>query len=326
MNPGRRTPRRKSRSAWAAPARLLAAATLGLSLLVAGCGGGTSQFEPFVPDEYHAFGDESSLILPDGRRYTVNPLATLGGGIDCRAEPIWTQAMATHYGFVFQECNPDAATVFKARMRATAGARVADLRTQVDAQLARGGFAAKSIATVMIGANDVLDLYAQYPTRSEEQITAELRERGIQLASEVNRMVGLGVRVVVSTLPDLGLSPYAVAQKAAFTDTDRAALLSRLTAAFNARLRVNVLNDGRFVGLVLADELVQSISRAAIAFGISDAVTAVCTVALPDCTTQTLMPSGASATFLWADGTHLAYGGHVQLGAIAVARAANNPF
>lgn len=325
MISGRRSLRLLEQGAARPPRRALTALVAGAALWLAGCGGGTSQFEPFVPDEYHAFGDETSLIQPDGRRFTANPLGT-GGAVDCKAEPLWSQAVATHYGFVFEECNPDAATSFKARMRAAAGARVADLRSQIDAQVARGGFAPKSVATVLVGAHDVLELYAQFPRRSEAEITAELRDRGVQLAQQVNRLTDLGVRVIVSTVPDLGLSPYAVAQKAAFTDTDRAALLSRLSAALNGRLRVNVLNDGRFVGLVLADEVVQSVARAPTAFGISDAATAVCTAALPECTSQTLVANGSSATWLWADATRLAYGGQLRLGSLAVARAANNPF
>lgn len=329
MNLGRRSTRcadraSPQRSGLAGGWRRLVGA-LGLAAGLLGCGGGTSQFEPFAPDEYIAFGDESSLILPDGRRYTVNPLSAEGAR-QCRADPIWTQAVATQYAFVFEECNPDAVTTFKARMRATAGARVSDLSAQIDAQIARGGFAAKSLATVMVGANDVLEQYALYPGRGEEQITAELRDRGVRLAEQVNRLVGLGVRVVVSTVPDMGLSPFALAQKRAFTDTDRAALLTRLTAALNGRLRVHVLNDGRFVGLVLADEAVQSIARVPDAFGVSNAVDAVCTTALPDCTTQTLVASGTSAGYLWADDRRLAYAGQLRLGSLAVSRAVGNPF
>lgn len=325
MKPGRRTPRQPHDRTASAKLRLGAAGVAALVLLTAGCGGGTSQFEPFVPDEYHAFGDEASLIRADGRRWSVNPL-TSAGAVDCKTEPIWSQAVATHYGFVFEECNPDAATSFKARMRAAEGARVADLRSQIDAQLARGAFAARSVATVMVGTHDVLDLYAQFPARSEDALVSEARERGTQLAAEVNRLVELNVRVIVSTIPDLGVSPFAIAQKAAFADTDRAALLSRLTAALNGRLRVNVLNDGRFVGLVLGDEAVQSIARAPSVFGVTDAVSAVCTAALPECSTQTLVAGGSSAAWLWADGTRLAYAGHLRLGTLAVARAANNPF
>lgn len=291
-----------------------------------GCGGGTSQYEPFKPDQYIAFGDESSLIQADGRRYTVNPLTT-AGAIDCRVEPIWTQAVAVNYGFVFAECNPDASTELKARMRAVAGARADDLKTQIDNQIATGGgFGGKTLVTVMLGVNDVLELYASYPQRSEEDITTELRARGVRLAQQINRMIDLGARVIVATPLDPGVSPYGLAQKAAFTDTDRSALLSRLVSAFNGRVRVTVLNDGRFLGLVLADEIVQSMSKAPSAYGLSDAAAAVCTTALPNCTSATLVANGTSGTYLWADGTRMAYAGHLQLGTLAVSRANNNPF
>ena len=129
-----------------------------------------------------------------------------------------------------------------------------------------------------------------------------------------------------STVPDVGLSPFALQQKAAFTDTDRSALLTRLVAALNGRIRVNILNDGRFVGLVLADEAVQTIARVPSAFSVTNATTAVCTVDVPDCTSQTLVASGTSAAWLWADDRRLAYAGQARLGALAVSRAVGNPF
>ena len=315
MNPGRRTLR---------AARLVLTACAA-AVLLAACGGGTSQFEPFEPEQYVAFGDETSLILGDGRRYTVNPLDA-NGALSCATQPIWTQAVATEFGFVFEECNPSGATTFKALMRAQAGARVDDVQAQIDAQLARGGFAAKTLVTVMAGANDILELYAAYPQQTEAQLIDEARARGERLAQQINRLVGIGPRVIVATVHDLGLSPYALAQKAAFTDTDRAALISRLVAAFNARVRTTILNDGRFIGLVLGDEAVQSIARLPGVYGISNATSGVCTVALPDCTDRTLVESGTSAGWLWADGTRLAYGAHLQIGTLAVARAKGNPF
>ena len=45
----------------------------------------------------------------------------------------------------------------------------------------------------------------------------------------MNRLIDMGVRVIVATVPDLGLSPYAQAQKIQFTDTDRAELVRILT-------------------------------------------------------------------------------------------------
>lgn len=315
MNPGQR---------WLRPARFVVSALVLAAGLVA-CGGGTSQFEPYVPERYVAFGDETSAIQADGRRYTVNPLTT-AGAIDCSSEPLWTQSLASYYGFVFSQCNTSNATEFKATMRAVAGAKVDDLTTQIDAQVAAGGFALKTVTTVLIGANDLLELYSRFPTQNEEQLTAEARARGERLAAQVNRLVDLGARVIVSTVPDLGLSPFALAEKAARTDTDRAALISRLTAAFNGRLRVNMINDGRFVGLVLADETVQSIVRFPSAFAVTNATGAVCTVALPGCTTQTLVTDGTSSGWLWADGTRLTYAGQQRIATQALARASGNPF
>jgi hypothetical protein len=298
----------------------------GLAAALAGCGGGSTQYEPFVPDQYVAFGDETSTILADGRRYSVNTL-TAFGTVDCQVDPIWTQAVANQFEFVFEQCNPGGATTFKATMRAAPGALADDLKTQIDHQIANGGFTAKTLVTVMLGANDVLDLYAsRYPQETEEQLAAELRARGERLAQQVNRLVELGARVIVSTVPDLGITPYALQQKELHAGTDRAALISRLTAAFNGRVRVNILNDGRFVGLVLADETTQSIARFPSAYGVSNATSAACTTALPACTTQTLVEGGSSSAWLWADDRHLAYGGQARLGTLAVSRAVGNPF
>jgi phospholipase/lecithinase/hemolysin len=302
-----------------------ALAALFAATVVAGCGGGTSQQEVFVPSRYFAFGDETSSLDPNGRKFGVNGLAT-DGRLDCAAQPIWVQQVASIYGFVFAECNPNQQGDAKARMLAFAGARVADVSAQVEAQAAAGGFRDKDLATVLAGANDVLELYAQYPARSEASLLADARARGDRLALIVNRLVALGVKVIVSNVPDMGLTPYGLAEKAAFNDIDRSALLSKLTAALNEQLGVNVLLDGRYVGLVQADLRLQAIARFPVSFGFSNASTGICSVELPLCTTATLVPSSDSATSLWADGTRLAPGGQNQLAQLAVDRARRNPF
>jgi len=122
------------------------------------------------------------------------------------------------------------------------------------------------------------------------------------------------------------LTPFARAEKAAHTDVDRAALLSRLTAALNAALRVTIVNDGRKLGLVLGDEMSQAMVEHPSSFSIANATEAACTVALPDCTADTLVDAAASNTWLWADDLRLAYGGQYRLGVLAQNRARNNPF
>ena len=297
----------------------------GAAVALVSCGGGTTQFDAFVPDRVIAFGDETSVLTAAGRKYSVNVLGT-DGNVDCTAEPLWTQTVANNYGFVFTECNPAASSAVKAITRAVSGAWVDDLGSQVDQQVALGGFGAKDLVLVLAGARDIVELYAAFPAQSEAQITAELRARGERLAAQVNRLVDLGAKVIVSTVPDIGLTPYAIAQRAAYTDTDRAALLTRLTAALNSRMRVNILNDGRFVGLVLADELVQAMVKSPSFYALDNVTDAVCTVALPDCTSGTLVSSGTSLGHLWADDLHFAYGGQLRLGSLALARARGNPF
>ncbi len=311
--------KRAVRGAWATA---LGALCLGL---IAACGGSTSQVDPFVPSRLLVFGDDSSALTQAGRKYGVNGL-TSSGILDCASQPLWVQSLASVYGFEFAECNPTSAEP-KAFMRAFAGARVADVAAQVEAQVAAGGFRGKDMATVLAGVNDVLDLYAQYPGRSVDSLTAEARVRGEALAGVVNRLVGLGVKVIVADLPDMGLSPYARAQKALDpTGLDRAALITSLGQAFSEQLGVKVVLDGRFVGLVQAQLRFRSIGVSPASFGLSNIADGLCTVGLPNCTTATVLTGSDPAGFLWADDTRLSTGGHTQLATLAIDRARRNPF
>ena len=300
--------------------RLTAWLLAGAPVLLASCGGGTSQIQAFQPPRLVAFGDEASALGTNGRKYAVNALAADGQALDCNALPLWIQDVANAFNFGYAQC-PLSGAENKAMTRAAPGARVADVVGQVDAHVAAGGFLPEELVLMLAGTWDVLDLYAQYPARPRDELLTEVRARGTRVAEQVNRMVGLGARVVVSTIPDMGLSPFGIAQ-----GTEGAQLLSELSAAFNGRIRVNIVNDGRLVGLVLADEFVQVAARAPGYFNLSNAATPACTVALPGCTTQTLASDAIAGLYLWADDRWFSAGGHRQLGALAVARATLNPF
>jgi len=300
--------------------RSLIACVTALDLLTS-CGGGTSQIEPFKPARVLVFGDETSLITPQGLKYSINEYGSDGATLDCKLSPVWVQILAGIYGYGFEQC-PVGTGEQKAKSWAQAGARAADLVQQVDAQAAAGGFTTSDLVTVLVGSHDVLDLYLQYPAKSEAEVLALARQRGELIAAQVNRMVNLGAKVIVSTIPDMGLSPYAAAQGPA-----AAALLSSMSLALNGRIRVNIINDGRYVGLVLADEFVQTASKASFLFGLSDVTTSACTVSLPDCTNKTLSRTDyLPLAWLWADDRRLGTGGHRQLGVLAESRARYNPF
>ncbi len=327
------------------PGRGWRGAVLGAMAIVAlvACGGGTVQYEPFVPTRLVAFGDEASVLVPDpasvsgARKYSVNVVTTTNNvdTIDCREEPLWTQRVASFYGFVFAQCNPTGVAVPQAFTHAAPGARVDDLPAQVQKAGALGD---KDLFMIMVGANDVLDLYKPHQAVAggavvavpEDDIANELRARGRRLAERINEIVAAGPRVIVSTIPDLGLSPYARAQDALVPG--RAAMLTRLITAFNEQLGVTIVLDGSLVGLVQADQMVQSMDRDPGNFNLTNARDAVCKDAgqpgfvLTDCTSKTLVTDGSSPLYLWADGTRMAFGGNDYLGQLAQQRAERNPF
>ena len=301
-------------------------AALAALAVISACGGSTSQIEPFAPTRIIAFGDESSLITATGKKYTVNSLDATTGMLDCATGPIWVQSVASVFGLVFPQCNPSNYAAPQGLMYATAGAKVADLQARIEAHFSIDTFGPKDLVTILVGANDVFELYGQYPAQSQSDV----------LGQQVNRIANANGRVIISTLPDLGLTPFAIAEKASLGDTDRAALLTQLTAAFNTAMRLEIINDGRLIGLVLADESVQAIVKYPAAFGFADVTSPACLkiIAMPDCTTSKLVKDlggdstkdATGTTWLWADDRLLGTAGQSRIGLLAQTRAKNNPF
>jgi len=319
------------------PGRRLRHALLCVAVFAAlsACGGGTSQFDPFVAGRLIVFGDQTSTINADGTKYSVNAVTTVVNSdgsstdsLDCVSQPIWVQQLANLYGFVFAECNVDLSQTPKAFMRAAAGAKVEDVQVQINAQLAEGGFRDKDLTTVLVGANDVIELYGQYPVRPEADLAAELGARGKRLAQQVNLLVNLGAKVIVSTVPDMGVTPFALKQNTEFNDPGRSALLSRLTAAFNEQLGVNILLDGRYIGLVQADLRVKAMAQSPASFGLTNVTDGACTTLVPPplCTVHTLVDGANAATWMWADDLNIGVNVQQSLATLAVDRARHNPF
>jgi len=315
---------------------------LAAALLLAACGG-SEPSSTFHPTRLIAFGDETSSILDidgnnNGHKFSVNGTDVNDNTkVDCRGHPLWLQTLASAFGsYVFPTCNPSASAVFDPpnRIRATVGARAADLASQIDAQIAESAFTDTDLVTVLVGANDVLFQYQQYPNVSEVQLKAEVEAAGTLVGREVNRLANAGPRVIIATIPDVALSPYAIAEKAAHIDTDRQALLQRLVDAFNTSLKLQIENDGHKIGLVLLDEAVRQVVKFPGTHGILDGSHAVCDLSKSqltppstlDCTEFTLIPFASGATSLWADDRHMSSGGQAMLGQLAASRALNNPF
>ena len=306
--------------------KLIGALALAAAAL-AGCGGGTA-IEPFAPTRIVVFGDESSVITSDGRKYTVNALNSTTGAIDCASNPLWIQTLASAFGLVFAECNTGNVAAPTGKIYAAAGAKVADVKAQIEGFLATESVNSKTLLTVLAGANDILELYGQYPLQSEDTLKAQAAERAALLAQQVNRLVDAGGRIIVPTVPDMGLTPFALSENTNKADPNRSKLLSALSLAFNNALTLKVTLDGRQLGVVLADEMVQSIVKYPSYYGYGNVVDAAClsSVTLPNCTSSTMVTNGSTTTWLWAAPTLLSPAGQARLGTLAQYRAQNNPF
>ena len=309
--------------------RGLALATVAAAALIAGCGGGsTQQIDPFAPTRIIAFGDESGTVLQSGKKYGINGLNADTRQVDCRINPVWSQVLASGFGFVYSQCNSDFVALPQGIMYAAADAKVADVRDKIDQHLSNDRFGPKDMVAIMVGVNDIVELYRQFPAQSKDSLINEAKARGKLLAEQANRIANANGRVLVSTIFDVGLTPFGQKEKLQQTDIDRAAFLDELSGAFNISMRLNLLNDGRLIGLVLVDETIQQIARFPAAFGFSDVTNAACRsdVAPQDCTTETLVTDASASQWLWAGDTLLGPSAQQRIGSLALTRARNNPF
>ncbi len=237
----------------------------------------------------------------------------------CRTSPATT-------GWSFRSATRTGAAAPAGLILAAPGAKAADVKTQIDTYLAGDNFRSNDIVTIMAGANDVLELYAQFPAQSAAALIVAAEARGAQVAAQVNRVALAGARVAVATVFRQGQTPFGRAQNAAAAG--RAALLNDLSLRFNAKLRADILNDGRKIALIRADDRIDNIVAAPGDFSFANVNDAACqpTAVLPNCSTATLAASANASSWLWADATHLSAGGQFRLGEIAVQGITNNPF
>lgn len=315
------------------------------ALLLSSCGGGgqSSQSKRFKPTLMVVFGDESSLLLPgstptavDGLKYTNNGSSPGTTTPDCRFNPIWVQQLAAQYDLVFAECNPLGAAV-TAQMRAKAGAKVEGtdgLVAQVDAFLASapGNVAVpKDLLTIMIGTNDILELYNSVKSSALTQsaAVAEAQRRARLVAAQIDRLTNksntLG-RVIYSTIPELGLTPFGLSQSPA----DQT-LLNLLTNSFNNEMRLNVYDNGRSRGFMNTAQTFRNIyDEGKDGDSVGDIINVknpVCgTTPVLSCDSSTLVSDGTAINYLWAGDRYFSFAAHDFIGNEAVDLATGLPW
>lgn len=319
---------------------LLRAAGLAVTAaLLASCGGSSDGLVEFVPGRILVFGDQASVITADGRKYTINAV-NADGSVRCDSNLTWVQILASSYGKGFPECPLSAETSapasrILARSGATAGGtHEFDLAQQVTRQLelpadAGGGIMSNDLVSVLAGTNDVVGAYERFEAGEidEAAAIALAEQAGVAIATQVNRLADAGARVLITTVPDVSLTPYGRSKTVAGT-----ARLSYLTARVNAKLLVTIDNDGRRIGLIELNPYLIAVVSNPPAYGYRNARDAACVPVDPlQCTTATLREnedgsSASSTTWLWASELQLSPGGHAQLGSLAQSRAHNQPF
>ena len=315
------------------------------ALLLSSCGGGgqSSQTSRFNPTRMIVFGDESSLLLPgsnaaaiDGRKYTNNGFTPNTSTIDCRSNPIWVQTLAAEYDLVFAECNPGSLTP-TVQMRATAGGKVADVVAAVDAFLVStpgNKPVPTDLITMMVGTNDVLELYNSVNTSVLTQAAAvvEIERRGRLLAAQINRLTNdsntLG-RVMYSTVPRVSLTPFGRSQS-----SGGRSLLELLTDSFNDSMRSEVRINGRSLGFLNTAQtftnVVDDAEDGGEPNGIVNVEDALCdpikAPTILECTPDKLVSGGTIINHLWADDTRFSFAGHIFIGDDAVDLATSLPW
>lgn len=309
------------------------AVALGSAVLLASCGGG-DPVEAFVPRRVLAFGDENSVITSDARKYTINALATdaTTSTINCAANPLWVQRLASAFGLVFPDCNPDGVSDPASLIYAANGATVADLALQIDQHLAADSFSSKDLVTLFVGQNDVLAAYLQYDGTNSAALLSAVYQAGQALAAQAVRVANAGGKVLVLGIPDVSLTPFALAENAAAGDTSRTTLLLALDMKFNEGLRLGLIGQsGSQIALMLPDELIQRMVTYPGSYGsMTNVIAAACDAALApsvlQCTTETLVSGATASNYLWADSLHLSPNGHTYLGSAAIAQVQKNNF
>jgi hypothetical protein len=216
----------------------------------------------------------------------------------------WVQIVARAYGKGYtSQCPQD--TRGGAVSYAALGAKTADVINQINAH--RGEITSKTVVTIMVGQNDILEQYAVAAGGNEAAAIATLQGRAANMAAAIKDLIGLGGKVILALTPDLSETPLGLAGDQA--------LMDRLVRAYNDRLYITGL--GNVSGRSLAGMNPESLTQPGTRSTSYQYVTPLCDAAAvlrPDgstpanddekllyCTSQYYTSGAAASTAIWAD-------------------------
>lgn len=286
--------------------RAVLVAACGASLLLAACGSGTIESQ-LTPTRIVAFGDGFADLGQTGTRFTVNDGAVNN----------WSQKVAVDFGL------PLAPSSTGGKSYATGHARVnttpddvgnaatPSVKQQIDTFLSTDTAGANDLFIVNAGTSDLIAEGSRVVagTQTADQLVANTRQAGRDLAAQVRRLVDAGARFVVVVGPyNLGRSPWAVG--AGLTGA-----LENASGRFNDDMLVALVDLGEKVLYVDAALQYNLMISSPASFEMIDSTNPVCTSIDPGpgigigagqvssalCNPSTVAPGATYNNFLFAD-------------------------
>ncbi len=279
----------------------------------------TAQFSNayFFGDSLTDSGNYHAQLIPSQGMFTTNP------------GPVWSQVFASHFGL---DAIPS--VLAGGNNYAYGGARVTDLpgvvglplspanaipiATQLQQYLAKGPADPNAVYSINGGGNDFFvqlgALGAGQATPA--QVQAALLAAATNLGKQVAILNAAGARyVMIWNLPDVGVTPYALASGFAPT-------ISALSGAYNSALQATLDAVGgrsiRLNSLALLNEILANPG----AYGIKNVTGVACLLPPADtiatCTPSKLVSPDAAQTYFWANDAHPTTAVHQIMGDYAV--------
>lgn len=256
----------------------------------------------------------------------------------------WVQRVAASFGLGFRAETGCTNEGLGATNLAEAGDKVADVLLKIDEAHNNKQLKSGVLVTVMVGQNDILELYQQVMDGeiSEGQAVLQLQRRGERLAEAVRDVADKGAKVILVKTPNLKLSPFAAL---AGENSD---LLDTLSEEFNDALYLDnrITRLGRSIAGVDTNEVALASTSPA---GYTNQTEACDKDKLFDaqtntrivpgdydddrfdyfrdmakaCTVLTLKDGVNPSNYVWATPIHLGPGAHSYIGSVAFNRAAD---
>lgn len=305
--------------------RALLALASASALLMAACGSGSIESQ-LHPSRTIVFGDGISDLGQGGSRYSVNDPAAA----------IWTQHVAAGFANNLSTASAGGTSYATGNARvsikpdAAGSSATPTITEQIDTFLASGPVGANDLVLVQGGVSDIIAEMAKVTagTQTNDQMLANVRQAGRDLATQVRRLVQAGAtHVVVVGSYNLGRSPWANASA-------QNALLTDASSKFNEELLVSIVDLGANVLYVDAALLFNLMTGNPASYQLTDVTTPVCTSVDPGpgigigagqvnsalCTAGTLLPGVDYNRYLFADAVYIAPQGHLKFGEYAYSK------